>query len=107
MTKSGWWRTLPALWRHAGDLDAAPKSGPGVNGNDRLAGGKGEDALFGGAGADSLVGGSGSRLPVRRQRARPVGRRSGAQPHRGGGGSDSINSANGVRELVDCGFGRD
>ena len=25
----------------------------------------------------------------------------------GGMGSDSINSANGVRELVDCGFGRD
>ena len=59
VTKSGWWRTLPALWRHAGDVDAAPKSGPGVNDNDRLTGGKGDDALFGGTGADRLVGGSG------------------------------------------------
>ena len=82
VTKSGWWRTLPVLWRHAGGLDAAPKTGPGVNDNDRLSGGKGDDVLFGGAGADRIVGGSGARLPVRRQRARPAGRRPGAQSHR-------------------------
>ena len=31
----------------------------------------------------------------------------GATASTAGGGNDSINSANGVRELVDCGFGRD
>ena len=31
----------------------------------------------------------------------------GRNRYEGGMGSDSINSANGVRELVDCGFGRD
>jgi Ca2+-binding RTX toxin-like protein len=107
VTKSGWWRTLPALWRHAGDADAAPKAGPGVNDNDRLSGGKGDDALFGGPGADRVVGGSGADyLSGGSGHDRLVGG-PGRNRIEGGGGSDSINSANGVRELVDCGFGRD
>ena len=107
VTKSGWWRTLPALWRHAGDKDAAPKTGPGVNDNDRLTGGKGDDALFGGPGADRLVGGSGADyLSGGSGHDRLVGG-PGRNRIEAGGGSDSVNSANGVRELVDCGFGRD
>ena len=98
VTKSGWWRTLPALWRHAGDVDAAPKSGPGVNDNDRLTGGKGDDALFGGPGADRLVGGSGADyLSGGSGHDRLVGG-PGRNRIEAGGGSDSINSANGVRE---------
>jgi hypothetical protein len=107
VTKSGWWRTLPGLWRRAGSLDAAPKTGPGVNDNDRLTGGKGDDVLFGGAGADRIVGGSGADyLSGGSGRDRLVGG-PGRNRIDAGGGSDSINSANGVRELVDCGFGRD
>jgi Tol biopolymer transport system component len=107
VTKSGWWRTLPALWRHAGDADSAPKSGPGVNDNDRLTGGKGDDALFGGPGSDRLVGGSGADyLSGGSGHDRLVGG-PGRNRIEGGGGSDSINSANGVREMVDCGFGDD
>lgn len=107
VTKSGWWRTLPALWRHAGAPDSAPKTGPGVNDNDRLVGGKGDDALFGGPGSDRLVGGSGADyLSGGSGHDRLVGG-PGRNRIEAGGGSDSINSANGVRELVDCGFGRD
>jgi Tol biopolymer transport system component len=107
VTKAGWWRTLPALWRHAGDQDAAPKTGPGVNDNDRLIGGKGDDALFGGPGADRLVGGSGADyLSGGSGHDRLVGG-PGRNRIEAGGGSDSVNSANGVREMVDCGFGSD
>jgi RTX calcium-binding nonapeptide repeat (4 copies) len=107
VTKSGWWRTQSALWRHAGDVDAAPKSGPGVNDNDRLTGGKGDDALFGGPGADRIVGGSGADyLSGGSGHDRLVGG-PGRNRIEGGGGSDSISSANGVREMVDCGFGGD
>jgi Tol biopolymer transport system component len=107
VTKSGWWRTLPTRWRHAGDPDAAPKSGPGVNDNDRLTGGKGDDALFGGPGSDRLVGGSGADyLSGGSGHDRLVGG-PGRNRIEAGGGSDSINSANGVREMVDCGFGDD
>jgi Tol biopolymer transport system component len=107
VTKSGWWRTVPGVWRHAGDKDAAPKTGPGVNDNDRLIGGKGDDALFGGPGSDRLVGGSGADyLSGGSGHDRLVGG-PGRNRIEAGGGSDSVNSANGVRELVDCGFGRD
>jgi len=58
-------------------------------GNDRLVGGSGDDALYGGVGRDRLVGGPGSNV------------------YRGGPGKDSINSRNGVEDLVDCGAGRD
>ncbi len=57
--------------------------------DDRLLGGKGSDRLTGGAGADMLVGGSG----VNRYDA--------------GSGNDIVKAANGRRELVSCGRGRD
>ncbi|HZJ29654.1 MAG TPA: hypothetical protein VFD37_06675, partial [Solirubrobacterales bacterium] len=61
----------------------------GDSGNDRLLGGKGPDRLTGGAGADTLVGGGG----VNRYDA--------------GSGNDIVRAANGRRELVSCGPGRD
>lgn len=61
----------------------------GDGGDDRLRGGKGADRLTGGAGADSLVGGTG----VNRYDA--------------GFGNDIVKAANGRRELVSCGPGRD
>jgi Tol biopolymer transport system component len=98
-----WWRTAPAL-RHALNAPAATTA---VDGNDEIVGGKGEDAIFGGAGNDRLVGGSGRDLLAGGAgRDRLVGG-PGRNRYEGGLGADSINAANGVRELVDCGFGRD
>jgi Tol biopolymer transport system component len=107
VTKASWWRDLRASWRHAGDKDAAPKTGPGANDNDRISGRGGDDALFGGPGSDRLVGGSGADfLSGGSGHDRLVGG-PGRDRIEAGGGSDSINSADGRRELVDCGFGRD
>lgn len=61
----------------------------GEGGKDRLLGGEGADRLTGGSGADTLVGGSG----VNRYDA--------------GSGNDVVKAANGRRELVSCGQGRD
>lgn len=61
----------------------------GDRGNDRLLGGKGSDRLTGGAGDDTLVGGDG----VNRYDA--------------GSGNDIVKAANGRRELISCGRGRD
>ncbi len=68
---------------------AQPDVLSGGEGSDRLSGGKGADRLFGGAGADVLSGG-----PDRNR-------------YSGGGGPDRIEAANGVREVIDCGPGRD
>ena len=56
---------------------------------DRLHGGPGEDRLAGGPGADRLVGEAGRDLVD------------------GGGGADVVDAADGVRERVRCGTGRD
>ena len=61
----------------------------GFAGNDFLSGGVGRDLIDGGKGNDNLVGGSESDLI------------------RGGSGNDSILSRDGVRDLVQCGPGRD
>ena len=70
-------------------------------------GAKGEDALFGGAGNDNLVGGSGNDLLSGGPGGDMLVGGPGRNRYYGDLGNDSINSANGVRELVDCGFGRD
>lgn len=109
VTKSAWWRDVDARWRRAGDADAPGKKTPpaGPTDNDRLSGGKGDDALYGGAGNDRLVGGTGRDfLSGGSGRDRLVGG-PGRNRFYGGAGNDSINSANGVRDVVDCGFGRD
>ena len=100
-----WWRAGgAAVLRHAGD---PPATAAAADGNDRLVGGKGEDALFGGAGNDSLVGGSGRDLLSGGAGGDRLVGGPGRNRYYGDTGNDSINSANGVRELVDCGFGRD
>jgi len=61
----------------------------GFSGNDFLSGGSGRDLVDGGKGNDNLVGGSNTDLI------------------KGGSGNDSIFSRDGVRDVVDCGPGRD
>jgi Ca2+-binding RTX toxin-like protein len=70
----------------------------GGNGRDRLSGGTGSDTLRGGSGADRLVGaGGGDRLVGGRGRNR----------FSGGPGRDRVRAANGVRDIIRCGRGRD
>jgi Ca2+-binding RTX toxin-like protein len=94
-----------AAWWRASGLEGDPPAR--ADGNDRLTGGKGEDALYGGGGNDRVVGGSGRDLLVGGAGADRLVGGPGRNRYIGGSGKDSINSANGVRELVDCGFGRD
>jgi len=61
----------------------------GRGGNDTLLGGAGDDRLVGGAGNDVLIGGPGADVLL------------------GGPGSDTIYAADGERDIVDCGPGRD
>ncbi len=61
----------------------------GLAGSDRLAGDEGDDVLRGGTGDDTIVGGAGSDTIV------------------GGAGSDTIRAADGERDVVSCGAGRD
>jgi Tol biopolymer transport system component len=103
-TASWWEASLRAILRASHPPAAVPASG---DGNDRLVGGKGEDALFGGAGNDTVVGGSGRDLLSGGSGGDVLVGGPGRNRYQGGMGSDSIDAANGVRELVDCGFGRD
>ena len=61
----------------------------GAGGRDNLTGGRGNDRLSGGAGNDKLDGGQGKNT------------------FDAGAGNDVVNSANGRRETVRCGAGRD
>jgi Tol biopolymer transport system component len=61
----------------------------GLGGNDTLLGGAGDDRIYGGPGNDVITGGSG------------------ADHLYGGPGSDTIYAADGERDFVDCGPGRD
>jgi Ca2+-binding RTX toxin-like protein len=94
-----------AAWWRASGLEGDPPAR--ADGSDRLTGGKGEDALYGGGGTDRIVGGSGRDLLVGGAGNDRLVGGPGRNRYVGGSGNDSINSANGVRELVDCGFGRD
>jgi hypothetical protein len=107
VTRSAWWRDIDTRWRQADGGARAKTTVTGPTDNDRLSGGKGDDALYGGAGDDRLVGGTGrDLLSGGSGRDRLVGG-PGRNRFYGGGGKDSISSANGVRDVVDCGFGRD
>jgi len=68
---------------------AGPDVEHGFGGNDRLDGKAGNDKLYGDAGNDTLVGGAG---------------RDGMF---GGVGNDSLSAADGARDIVDCGSGKD
>ncbi len=70
----------------------------GSEGDDRLSAEIGNDHLYGGEGDDVLVGGSGDDL---------LYGGSGENRYSGGPGNDTIDSANGRKETVDCGAGRD
>jgi hypothetical protein len=61
----------------------------GMGGNDTLLGGAGDDRLDGGNGNDVITGGSGADRIL------------------GGAGSDTIYAADGERDVIDCGDGRD
>ena len=61
----------------------------GERGNDRLAGGAGNDRLEGGPQNDTLAGGPGRNTYL------------------AGPGNDVVDAANGVRETLNCGPGRD
>jgi RTX calcium-binding nonapeptide repeat (4 copies) len=61
----------------------------GMGGNDTLLGGAGDDRIYGGPGNDIITGGSG------------------ADHLYGGPGSDTIYAADGERDVVDCGPGKD
>jgi Tol biopolymer transport system component len=61
----------------------------GMGGNDTIPGGAGDDRLDGGADSDVITGGSGADRLF------------------GGPGSDTIYAADGERDTVDCGAGRD
>jgi len=88
----------------------------GQGGPDLLDGGQGDDALAGGAGRDRLVGGSNDdRLTGGSGNDRLSGgvgndtliAGGGRNVLRGGGDDDVINSANGKRDVVNCGAGED
>jgi Ca2+-binding RTX toxin-like protein len=70
----------------------------GAAGNDTIAGGPGNDVLSGGAGNDMLSGGAGNDLIVGG---------SGADVLSGGAGNDVLRAADGARDVVRCGAGRD
>jgi Ca2+-binding RTX toxin-like protein len=104
---ASWWRVADRDLRHAGEDDSSAPAKSAGNDDDRLVGGKGEDALFGGLGNDRVVGGSGRDLLSGGSGADRLVGGPGRNSYKGGSGNDSINAANGVREQVDCGFGRD
>jgi Ca2+-binding RTX toxin-like protein len=70
----------------------------GLGGNDLLDGGPGNDRLYGDGGNDTLVGGLGNDLLV----GGP-----GVNRYTAGAGNDTVRAANGRREAVNCGVGRD
>jgi hypothetical protein len=70
----------------------------GGNGDDRLDGGQGDDELSGGKGSDRLIGGPGKDT---------ISPGAGRDTVLAGTGNDTISAADGVRETIDCGPGKD
>jgi hypothetical protein len=91
-----------ALWGGAGNDRVGGGTGndrvEGVAGDDLLQGGAGHDVLDGGAGKDELSGGAGDDLLMD---SRGVNRFS------AGGGDDWVSAAQGKRDVVACGSGKD
>ena len=80
----------------------------GADGNDILSGGPGADALAGGPGADRLSGGAGAdRLSDVAGTYATVGSASKHNRVTAGAGRDRVDTANGHRDKVHCGSGRD
>lgn len=79
----------------------------GLGGDDKLEGRKGHDCLIGGPGGDRLYGGDGGdRLTGGAGRDRLYGGK-GTNAHDAGPGADYVDAANGRRETVNCGSGKD
>ena len=72
----------------------------GGEGDDDLVAGAGDDRLSGGPGDDDLVGGPGDDQLA-------GGRDGGFDRYDAGPGNDTIQAANGSRETIECGRGRD
>ena len=80
----------------------------GGPGRDRLSGGLGRDVLIGGPGRDRLVGGPGAdRINDAPSAYAYGGLASGTNHVWAGPGADVVNVANGRRDVVRCGGGRD
>jgi hypothetical protein len=71
---------------------------PGGGGNDFIEGRAGNDTLLGGAGNDRLVGGEGNDV---------IDGGAGTDRIDAGPGSDTVRAADGSRDRIDCGDGRD
>jgi hypothetical protein len=79
----------------------------GDGGNDRLSGGSGNDNMTGGAGDDKLTGGLGNDRVSAGPGNDTLLPGAGKDLVSAGAGNDTINAADGVRESIDCGAGRD
>jgi hypothetical protein len=80
----------------------------GAAGNDLLTGGTGADVLTGGLGTDKLSGGPGAdRLSDVPKRYEDVSLEAALNRLSAGPGPDRIDTANGRRDIVHCGAGRD
>ena len=79
----------------------------GGRGNDKLTGGSGADRLAGGSGRDKLSGGTGNDRLSGGSGADTLAGGQGRNRLSGGSGNDVVNSADGKRETVRCGRGRD
>jgi Tol biopolymer transport system component len=71
---------------------------PGSGGNDVIEGRGGNDTILGGAGNDRLLGGAGNDV---------IDGGPGTDHIMGGPGSDTIRAADGLKDTIDCGPGRD
>jgi uncharacterized repeat protein (TIGR01451 family) len=87
-----------------GDLGMDRARGGG--GRDRLYGADGHDVLSGGPAADLLSGGLGGDRILGDKGNDRINGGAGRNRVSGGAGNDTIVSANGVRERIDCGSGR-
>jgi Ca2+-binding RTX toxin-like protein len=79
----------------------------GGAGNDQIWGWEGNDVIDGGAGDDQIEGWSGSDTLRGGPGKDGIGGGAGPDKIDGGAGNDTITSANGVKETVHCGPGRD
>jgi hypothetical protein len=79
----------------------------GSKGNDRVRGGRGKDRVRGWKGNDKLRGGGGRDRVRGGQRKDRVSGGKGNDKLRGGGGRDRVRAADGDRDRVGCGQGRD
>jgi hypothetical protein len=92
------------IWGGGGD--DVLRGGPGNDilrgqgGNDRLSGGPGRNTTIGGPGNDTIT-----ELPAGYSPTEPLD--TGQNRVDAGGGNDNVNVANGNRDTVDCGTGRD